>query len=96
VWLIDPGQEGVGAAALPRHLTRTGQVTALVRTLPAQRFPEGTRVERLPDDPAGFARALYSALHAADAAGSAIIVIERPPDTPPWRGVRDRLTRAAR
>lgn len=96
VWLIDPGQEGEGAAALPRHLTRTGQVTALVRTLPAQRFPEGTRVERLPDDPAGFARALYAALHAADAAGSAIIVIERPPDTPPWRGVRDRLTRAAR
>ena len=30
------------------------------------------------------------------AAGSAIILIERPPDTPAWRGVRDRLARAAR
>jgi L-threonylcarbamoyladenylate synthase len=39
---------------------------------------------------------LYAALHAADAAGSAIILIERPPDTPAWRGVRDRLARAAR
>ncbi len=96
LWLIDPGQLAEGATALPRHLTSAGQVTALLRTLPAQPFPEGTRVERLPDDPAGFARALYAALHAADAAGSAIILIERPPDTPAWRGVRDRLARAAR
>jgi L-threonylcarbamoyladenylate synthase len=96
VWLITPGEEAEGIAALPRHLTSAGQVTALLRTLPAQPFPEGTRVERLPDDPAGFARALYAALHAADAAGSAIILIERPPDTPAWRGVRDRLARAAR
>jgi L-threonylcarbamoyladenylate synthase len=96
VWLITPGEEAEGAAALPRDLVSTGRVTALLRTLPAQRFPEGTRVERLPDDPAGFARGLYAALHAADNAGSAVILIERPPDTPAWRGVRDRLARAAR
>jgi L-threonylcarbamoyladenylate synthase len=96
VWLIAPGEEAEGAAALPRDLVRAGRVTALLRTRSAQPFPEGTRVERLPDDPAGFARGLYAALHAADAAGSAIILIERPPGTPAWRGVQDRLARAAR
>ena len=50
----------------------------------------------MPDDPASYARALYAALHAADAGGATLIVIERPPADDQWAGLRDRLTRAAR
>ena len=53
-------------------------------------------VVRMPDDPATYARHLYGALHDADAAGAALILIEAPPDEAAWDGVRDRLTRAAR
>lgn len=56
------------------------------------RFP---RVEVIPDDPEAFARALYSTLHRADAAGAEWIVVEAPPGGPAWEGVVDRLTRAS-
>jgi L-threonylcarbamoyladenylate synthase len=58
----------------------------------------------LPDDPAGYARALYAALRSIDAAlaslrepsGETVILIEMPPDLPEWAAVRDRLLRATR
>ena len=51
----------------------------------------------LPDDPIGYARELYAALHTADAANVDVIVIETPPlADPAWRAVADRLARAAR
>jgi L-threonylcarbamoyladenylate synthase len=50
---------------------------------------------RLPADPAGYAAALYDALHAADAAGCAELLIEAVPDGEAWDAIRDRLTRAA-
>lgn len=49
----------------------------------------------LPADPAGYARRLYAALHAADEAGCTVVLLERPPDGEEWDGVRDRLARAA-
>ena len=49
----------------------------------------------MPNDPAGYARALYHALHTLDAAGCDLIFVEAVPDTPAWAGVRDRLVRAA-
>jgi L-threonylcarbamoyladenylate synthase len=101
VWLMEPGQEGEVTAALAARPAGSGGVTLLLcgddppldttATAPAL-----LRVDRLPADPAGYARGLYAALHAADAAGSAVLVIACPPATPPWRGVRDRLARAAR
>jgi len=96
VWLMDPGQEGEIADALARRSLGDGGVVALLRTAHLPHTPTLPQVVRLPDDPAGYARALYAALHEADAAGRAVIVIERPPDTPAWRGIRDRLARAAR
>ena len=51
---------------------------------------------RMPDEPAAYARQLYAALHAADNASSAVVVIERPPETEPWLAVLDRLNRSAR
>ena len=52
-------------------------------------------VIRMPDDPAGYASRLYAALHEMDAAECDVILIDSPPDTPAWAGVRDRLRRAA-
>ncbi len=50
----------------------------------------------MPNDPAGYARALYHALHTLDAAGCDMVFVEAVPGTPAWAGVRDRLVRAAR
>lgn len=59
--------------------------------------PTGAQhVQRLPDDPAGYARELYAAMHALDAAGCAVVIVDAPPSDGPWAGVHDRLTRATR
>jgi L-threonylcarbamoyladenylate synthase len=49
----------------------------------------------MPAEPAAYAAMLYAALHRLDARGLDWIAVERPPDTPEWAGVLDRLTRAA-
>ena len=50
----------------------------------------------LPDEPAGFARGLYAALHALDDAGCDTVLVEQVPDDAAWLGMRDRLARAAK
>jgi L-threonylcarbamoyladenylate synthase len=52
-------------------------------------------LEALPDDPAGFARGLYAALHRLETSGAAQALAECPPEGPAWGAVRDRLRRAA-
>ena len=98
VWLFDPEQQSEIAAALTVALAAqspaTGLVTALLRTTTLS-VRDGAIV-RMPDEPAAYARELYAALHAADAADASLIVIERPPDDDRWAGLRDRLARAAR
>ena len=79
--LIDPGLRGWGIV-LAAVLT-FGSVDADV-------------VERMPRDAAGYARRLYAALHAMDAAGCARVLVERPPQTAAWAAINDRLERAAR
>ena len=49
----------------------------------------------MPRTPAGYAAELYAVLHELDAGGYDRLVVELPPDTPEWAGVRDRLRRAA-
>ena len=49
----------------------------------------------MPADPAAYAAELYAALHRLDEQGLDWIAVERPPDTPAWAGVRDRLRRAS-
>ena len=49
----------------------------------------------LPEDPEGYARGLYAALHELDDAGCDAIVVARPPEDAAWDAVRDRLRRAA-
>jgi L-threonylcarbamoyladenylate synthase len=53
------------------------------------------RVSVLPHDPAAFARAIYAELHAADAAGIKLILVEALPPTVEWQAIADRLSRAA-
>jgi len=55
----------------------------------------GRHMLRMPDDPAGYARALYAALHQLDDLGCDLILVEQVPDEILWAGVRDRLVRAA-
>jgi L-threonylcarbamoyladenylate synthase len=49
----------------------------------------------MPADPAGYAAALYAALHILDGAAVDRIIVAQPPDAPEWLAVRDRLRRAA-
>jgi len=49
----------------------------------------------MPNEPVGYARALYASLRRLDAAGNDMILIEALPETEPWRAVRDRISRAA-
>jgi L-threonylcarbamoyladenylate synthase len=63
-------------------------------------LPEGPGVLlrigiEMPFDAREYAAVLYATLHRLDAEGWDWIVLERPPDTPEWAGVRDRLKRAA-
>ena len=53
------------------------------------------RVSFIPHDPEAYARALYAELFECDRLGPKWIIVEDVPDTPPWEGVRDRLSRAA-
>ncbi len=70
-----------------------GRIAALVHLLSVP----GVEVEeRLPNDPAGYARELYGALHRLDLPGVALILVERLPAAPEWAGIRDRVERAAR
>ena len=52
-------------------------------------------VSVIPHDAEAYARALYAELHHCDEQGAACIVVEAPPDLPEWRGIADRLRRAA-
>jgi L-threonylcarbamoyladenylate synthase len=67
-------------------------VIAHTRIPAAGRFAD---VSVMPHDAEAFARALYAELHRCDAAGAELIVVEAPPEAPEWRGIADRLRRAA-
>jgi L-threonylcarbamoyladenylate synthase len=55
----------------------------------------GAQVGVIPHDAEAFARAIYSELHRCDAGGADWIIVEAVPDEPEWRGIADRLRRAA-
>jgi L-threonylcarbamoyladenylate synthase len=67
---------------------------------PGECPPEGEGVwlrigREMPADPLAYAAALYYTLHRLDTGHPAWIAVERPPETPEWAGVLDRLQRAA-
>ncbi len=74
-------------------LDRSRAVVIAHACLPA---PEGwAGVNLIPHDAEAYARALYAEWHRCDEAGAAWIVMEAVPDAPAWRGIADRLRRAA-
>ncbi len=73
-----------------RNVERTGFL--LLGDTPGR--DDAAMIERLPDDPVGYAQGLYASLHRLDDAALDAIVIERVPDDAAWAAIRDRLTRA--
>lgn len=57
--------------------------------------PLGSRCRALPAEPVAAAQAFYASLRALDGIQPDRILLELPPNTPPWRTVRDRMFRAA-
>jgi L-threonylcarbamoyladenylate synthase len=94
VWLFATDARDEIVAALAERATGGRPVVALVRTVT---FPAPVQETTMPNDPDAYARALYAALHEADAAEAGLVLIEAPAaEDAAWEGVRDRLTRAAR
>ncbi len=52
-------------------------------------------IRQMPESATGYAAALYSALHQADAGNYDWIAVDVPPYTPEWEAIQDRLKRAA-
>jgi L-threonylcarbamoyladenylate synthase len=77
---------------LDREIARLGErVAVLAFSRPDERVDYWLR---MPREPLGYAQRLYAALRELDGAGCESILIEAPPETPEWAGVRDRLARA--
>ena len=81
----------------PRHYR---PATPLYLIAPGDHPPEGhgalLRIgHQMPATPLEYAAVLYDTLHRLDAQGLDWIAVERPPETPEWAGVLDRLRRAA-
>lgn len=86
------------AADLNRQLSNLSLPSSRVHVVAHRQIPSGdgfSDVSVVPHDAEAFARAIYAELHRCDAAGAEIIVVEALPDEPEWRGIADRLQRAA-
>lgn len=93
--LTDPTEPAAGAAHAapglhPKHYSPRTPVLIAGR----DEIPLGARIIRI-NAAALPASELYATLHTFDDEGYDAIVVELPPDTPEWAGVRDRLIRAA-
>lgn len=90
VALVAPDQLTSTLAQLAAH----GRRVALLRLTEAVAASPIGQV-RLPATPDGYAHDLYAALREMDGAQADIILVEAPPSDAAWRGVNDRLRRAA-
>jgi L-threonylcarbamoyladenylate synthase len=89
----------IDEADLAAQIRATGLPVSGIHLIAHTRIPLGIdcgRVSVIPGDAAAFARAIYAELHACDAAGAALILVEALPDGPAWLGIADRLARASR
>ncbi len=94
VWVFDAANIAeVEAAVAGRAATGAPIVALLMDATPSMPDPSSNCI--MPKTPAGYAQALYAALHRADDEGAGLILIERPPRTAAWTAIHDRLARAA-
>ncbi|HUB34795.1 MAG TPA: L-threonylcarbamoyladenylate synthase [Bryobacteraceae bacterium] len=90
-----------GAHASPgQHRRHYRPSTPLLLLAPDQPTPPGRGAwlrlgHEMPTDPLAYAAILYETLHRLDGEKLDWIAVERPPDTPAWAGVLDRLKHAA-
>ncbi len=88
----------VEAGGLERALgdaIATGARVAVLARGDAPAGSEGLVWRRMPEGPVAYARALYRALRALDAARAERILVEAVPADEAWAAVADRLARAA-
>jgi L-threonylcarbamoyladenylate synthase len=94
----DPAEGAHGSPGLhPRHYRPATPLCLVDRgENPPRECGAWLRIgQEMPADPVEYAAVLYETLHRLDAQRLAAIAVERPPETPEWAGVLDRLRRAA-
>lgn len=79
-----------GLAEAPFPGRRTGLLAQRPANWPVAKFWP------MPSQSEDYARALYAALHEADATSCEVLLIALPPDEPAWAAIHDRLRRATR
>jgi L-threonylcarbamoyladenylate synthase len=85
-------------AGLRRQVAQLGWEVRTTQVVAHANIPGGGEfggVSVIPHDPEAYARALYAELHRCDNLGVTGIVVEAVPEGPSWRGIADRLRRAA-
>ena len=87
--------EGHLAFELAASLTRQGRRVAVLAFSAQRPLLPGLEWAAAPQDAAGYAHALYASLRRLDEAGCDAIIVEKPPQTPAWAAINDRLARAA-
>jgi len=91
-----PTVEGEAAESPGRHPHHYAPRTPFYVLEPGAAKPVGRgRVLTLPTNREAYAASLYSELHKADAEDLDWIAVEKPPETPEWAGILDRLRRAS-
>jgi L-threonylcarbamoyladenylate synthase len=80
---------------LAASLARQGKKVAALAFSAARPVSPAITWVIAPADAGGYAHALYANLRRLDEAGCAAIIVEKPPLTPAWAAINDRLTRAA-
>jgi len=83
------------ARELAASLVRQGKRVAVLARSTLRPLAPGLEWIAAPADAAGYAHALYAALRRLDESGCDAIVVEKPPQTPEWAAINDRLARAA-
>jgi L-threonylcarbamoyladenylate synthase len=91
-----PEGRASGLASPGLHARHYAPATPLFVLAPSAPLPKGRgRVIEMPLEPVGYAHGLYARLHEADSEGWDWIAVHRPPQTPEWAAIHDRLKRAA-
>lgn len=83
---------------LRRQIGQLSSAIADVHILAHTNIPSGEGfggVSVIPHDAEAFARAFYGELHRLDDLGAKAIIVESLPESAEWRGIADRLARAA-
>jgi L-threonylcarbamoyladenylate synthase len=102
--IAQPVSEGAAHPSPGMHDRHYSPRTPLVFEIPSQgrgahlwitRPAADAHSIRMPADAAGYAAVLYETLHQLDSEKLDWIAVERPPDSPEWAGILDRLTRAS-